>query len=337
MRDVSDHPPQQPGMDRRRFLVTSLAGAFVAPLPGEAQKPGKMYRIGLCHVGLDHEPPSLPTLKQALAEKGYVEGKNLVFDWRNQESETTANAQTRAWVTAGYDLLVAFEDQCVRAALAASTTIPVVMVHAFDPAAAGYIKSVARPGGNITGPASFLNLIGKRLELLKEIDPRIRRVLVLTDRRDPFAPRQVEIAKKAAATLGVELVVRDTPTLGELERAFAKLAPREAEAVLVASPDVITNLTRPILAQAERARLPVAAHRKGWVELGALFSYSPDFAAAGPVAARYVDQIFKGAKPAEIPVEEISAIDLVINRGVAKKLGLTIPPAVLVRAVEVID
>jgi putative tryptophan/tyrosine transport system substrate-binding protein len=106
---------------------------------------------------------------------------------------------------------------------------------------------------------------------------------------------------------------------------------------LVASPDVITNLTRPILALAQRARLAIAAHRKGWVELGALFSYAPDYPAAGTVAARYVDQIFKGAKAAEIPVEEISAIDLVVNRGVAKRLGITIPPAVLLRAAEVID
>jgi putative ABC transport system substrate-binding protein len=321
------------------LLIMVIAASVMPLLPttGGAQHSGKTWRIGLCHVGLDHEPPSLPTLKQALSEKGYVEGKNLVFDWRNQESETTANAQTRAWVAAGYDLLVAFEDQCVRAARAASTTIPIVMVHAFDPASAGYIKSLARPGGNITGPASSLNLIGKRLELLKEIDSRLRRVLVLTDHRDPFAPRQMEIARQAAATLRLELVERNTPTLAELERVFAALGPREADAVLVASPDVITNLTRPILALAQRARLAIAAHRKGWVELGALFSYAPDYPAAGTVAARYVDQIFKGAKAAEIPVEEISAIDLVVNRGVAKKLGITIPPAVLLRAAEVID
>jgi ABC-type uncharacterized transport system substrate-binding protein len=325
------------GKVRATLIGAVAAGALLLPPIAASAQPGKIWRIGLCHVGLDHEPPSLPTLKQALREKGYVEGKNLVFDWRNQETETTAHAQTRAWVAAGYDLLVAFEDQCVRAARAASSTVPIVMVHAFDPAGAGYIKSVARPGGNITGPASFLNLIGKRLELLKEIDPRIRRVLVLTDHRDPFAPRQVEIARQAAAGLGVEVILRDTPTVAELERTFAALAPREAEALLVASPDVTTNLTRPILALAERARLPIAAHRKGWVELGALFSYSPDFAVAGTIAGRYVDRIFKGARPAELPVEEISAIDLVVNRGVAKKLGLTIPPAVLVRAAEVID
>jgi ABC-type uncharacterized transport system substrate-binding protein len=329
-------------MERFGNVCTSLIGviavcASLFPTGAASAQQVKTWRIGLCHVGLDHEPPSLPTLKRALAEKGYVEGKNLVFDWRNQESEATAHAQTRAWVAAGYDLLVAFEDQCVRAARAASSTVPIVMVHAFDPAGAGYIKSMARPGGNVTGPASFLNLIGKRLELLKEIDPRLRRVLVLTDHRDPFAPRQLEIARKAAAGLGVEVIVRDTPTLAELGRTFAALGSREAEAVLIASPDVTTNLTRPVLALAERARLPIAAHRKGWVELGALLSYAPDFAVAGTIAGRYVDRIFKGARPAELPVEEISAIDLVINRGVARKLGLTIPPAVLARAAEVID
>jgi putative ABC transport system substrate-binding protein len=323
----------------RRALLTLTLLAFVSALPSaaHAQQTGKIWHIGLFHVGLDHEPPSLPTLKEELTHLGYVEGKNLVFDWRNQESEETAQEVAREWVAKGYDLIVAFEDQCVRAAKKATSSIPIVFVHALDPIAAGYIRSLSRPGTNITGPVSNLTLIGKRLELLKRIDPQVSRVLVLTDHDDPFAHSQLELARTFAAPLGIELVERNTPTRAELERAFAELKPHEVDGVIVASNDVITNLSRPIVTLAERARLPLVAHRRGWVEMGALFSYAPDFAAAGPVAARYIDKILRGQKPADLPVEEISRIDLVINQKVAEKLGLTIPPDVLLLAEEIIE
>src|SRR5215208_6349646 len=186
----------------------------------------------------------------------------------------------------GPDLIVAFEDQCVRVAKGATSTIPIVFVHPFDPVAAGYVKSLSRPGGNITGPVSHLDLLGKRLQLLKEINPRLRRVLVLADHRDPFSPGQLELARTAAAVLGIELVEHDTPTLVELERVFAELTPGEIDGVVVASSSVTTNLSGSILALAERARVPFATQRKGWVEKGALFSYASDFPAAGFIAAR---------------------------------------------------
>ena len=323
---------------RRRKFIAILGGAAVTwPLAAHGQQTGKVWRIGLFHVGLDHEPPSLPTLKQELTRLGYIEGKNLVFDWRNQESEETARAVAQEWVAAGYDLIVAFEDQCVRVAKEATSTIPIVFVHPFDPVAAGYVKSLSRPGGNITGPVSHLDLLGKRLELLKEINPRLRRVLVLGDHRDPFSPGQLELARRAAAVLGIELVEHDTPTLVELERVFAELTPGEIDGVVVASSSVTTNLTGSILVLAERARVPFVTHRKGWVEMGALFSYASDFPAAGPVAAHFIDKIFKGAKPGDLPAEEISRIELVVNLKTAARLGLTIPPSILARTDEVIE
>lgn len=330
-------------MFRIRRLFSGAASAIIwfgalAPVPfAAAAAAEKIWHVGLCHVGLDHEPPSLPTLKQALADRGYIDGKNLRFDWRNQESEETANEVTKSWVAAGADLIVAFEDQCVRAARAATRDIPIVFVHAFDPVAAGYIASLARPGGNITGPVSNQYLISKRLELLKELLPGLGRVLVLTDPADPLAPPQVERAKEAAAALKVELLVKEAETAADLERIFTDVKLNQIGGLVVASPDLITNQTHVILDLAEKARIPVAAHRKGWVEMGALLSYAPDFAAAGPIAADYIDRIFKGAHPTDLPANVIPQIQLVINLRRARELGFNISPTALARADEVIE
>jgi putative ABC transport system substrate-binding protein len=327
----------------RRRVFTALVGvaALVAALIGFSQsdeglaQEGKVWRVGLCHVGLDHEPPSLPTLKQELTRLGYVEDKNLVFDWRNQESEETADTQIRDWVAKNYDLIVAFEDQCVRAAKAATSTIPIVFAHTSDPVVAGFIKSLSHPGGNITGPISNPTLVGKLVELLKRFDPQLRRVLVLTDHHhDIFTP---EVARRTAAALGVETFERNTPTAVEVERAFAELKRDEVGGLIVASNDLRTNFRTQVLAAAERARVPIAAHRKAWVEGGALLSYSTDYAAAGPVAARYIDKIFRGAKPSDLPAEEMSKIVLIVNFKAAKHFGLSVPADILVQAGEVIE
>jgi putative tryptophan/tyrosine transport system substrate-binding protein len=288
-------------------------------------------------VGLDHDPPSLYSLKEELARLGYIDGKNLVFDWRNQESAETADIQIREWVAKNYDLIVAYEDQCVRAAKAATSTIPIVFGHTSDPVEAGFIQSYSRPGGNITGPVTNITLTGKRVELLKRMDPQLRRVLVLTDHHDAASSAWIEAARKTAAGLGVDIVERNTHTAAELERAFAELKPGEVGGVIAASMYVITNLTTPILTMAERARVPVASHNINWVKAGALLSYGPDVVAAGPIAARYIDKIFRGAKPADLPVEEVSKVILVINLKTAQRLGLSVPPDILVQADEVIE
>jgi putative ABC transport system substrate-binding protein len=296
----------------------------------------KTWHIGLCHVGLDHVPPSVPALHQALNEMGYEDGKNLRFDWRNQADEAAAEATTQEWVAAGVDLIVTFEDQCVRAAKAATSEIPIVFVHALDPLTSGYIESLARPGGNITGPVSNLGLIAKRLELLKEIDPQLQRVLLLFDAKDPFVQTAAR-ARQAAPALGLELVERDAHSAADLERIFAELQPGQVGGVVVASLDLMTNQTHAIIELAEKAGLPLAGHRRQWVEWGALFAYGTDFPEAGRVAARYVDRILKGANPGELPVEELSGLILTINLERAQELGITIPPEVLLRADEVIE
>jgi putative ABC transport system substrate-binding protein len=297
-----------------------------------AEEAPKVWHVALCHVGLDHEPPGLDTLHQALNAMGYVDGKNLRFDWRNQVDASAAEATVKNWVAAKVDVIVAFEDQCVRAAASATKKIPIVFVHIYDPVVGGYVKSLAKPGGNLTGVLSNLGLIGKRLELLKEIDPRLENVLVLSDRTDPYAANEVALARKAAAGVGVKLVERDAHSESDLRRVFADLKPGQVGAVIVASPDLQTNHPRLIIKLSNDARLPVAGHREAWVEWGALVSYSSDFPSAGPKAARYIDKIFKGANPGDLPVEQVSEIVIKVNEQRARELGLTIPQSVRVRA-----
>ena len=322
---------------RKRWPVALATLCLLIPQPALAQKPNKVWHVALCHVGLDHEPPGLQTLHQALNDMGYVDGKNLKFDWQNQPDAAAAEATIKKWVAAKIDLIVGFEDQCVRAAKAATTKIPIIFVQIYDPQRAGYIKSLAHPGGNLTGTVGNLKLIDKRLELLREIDPRVRNVLVLSDERDPYAGGELALARKAAARLGMKLVERNAHTETDVKKVFADLKPGEVDAIIVASPDLQTNHPKLIIQLSEAARLPVVGHRDAWVEWGALLSYSTDGNTAGPVAARYIDKIFKGANPGDLPVEELSVTILAVNAKRARELGLTIPPALQVRADRVIE
>jgi putative ABC transport system substrate-binding protein len=311
-----------------------LAAAFLAASSQSAlaQNAPKVWHVALCHVGLDHEPPGLDTLHHALNDMGYVDGKNLWYDWRNQRDGAAAAATIKEWVAGKVDVIVGFEDQCVRAASLATKTIPIIFVHIYDPLAASYIKSLAHPGGNLTGVVSNLSLIGKRLEVLKEIDPRLESVLVLSDRNDPYSASELKLARQAAARLGLKLVERDAHAEADLKRVFADLKPGQVGAVIVASPDLQTNQPRLIIKLSDDARLPVAGHRAAWVDWGAVVSYSSDLPLAGPKAARYIDKIFKGANPADLPVEEVSEIVIKVNPTRAHEFGLTIPQSVLVRA-----
>jgi putative tryptophan/tyrosine transport system substrate-binding protein len=214
------------------FAVVPIVGALLhASAVVDAADRSKTWHIGLCHVGLDHEPPSLPTLHQALNEMGYGDGKNLRFDWRNQADEATAEATMKEFVAAGVDLIVAFEDQCVRAAKAATSEIPIVFLHAFDPVAAGYIKSLARPGGNLTGLTSMSrDLAPKRLELIREIVPGISRLAVLTTAK-PTAALQMKDTEAAARSLGISLQaleVRDPTTSRARLRPWRVSEPRRS-------------------------------------------------------------------------------------------------------------
>jgi putative ABC transport system substrate-binding protein len=333
-------------------LILILAVAILlAQLAAAAQQAGKVYRIGLFHVGLDHVPPSLDGLREGLKALGYdvpassipkvstvFEGSNIRLDWRNLADERAARQTARDFVRDRVDLIVAFENQAVRAAQAATVEGPVVFLHVSDPVSEGFVKSLARPGGNVTGIADYFGeLQAKRLELFKELVPELRRFLVLTDHTDPATPRLMGEISRATTQLRVQLVERTATTATDLTQIFASLKTGDGDAVVIASPTLITKLPSLILRLSSQRRLPLASHRRELVPEGVLFSYGPDFSALGRDAARYVDRILKGAKPADLPVQQASRLELVINLKTAKALGLTIPQTLLLRADEIIE
>jgi len=331
------------GEPRRTIENPKYAGIFAIALAFafggaavEAQQPKKVWRVGLSHVGLDHVPPSLEPLRQELRKLGYEEGKNIHLDWRNLPDEDAANATAKEFVRNRVDLIVAFENQTIRAAKAATSEIPIVFLHASDPLADGFVKSMARPEGNLTGFFGLGDLPAKRLELFKEMVPKMRRLLLLIDNQDPVTPRYAGEIRTLAAHLKLRLVERRATTQADIERVFAALKRGEVDGVFPGSPNLNLKFSALMVRLASEKRVPFAAHRREWVEQGALFSYAHDIGTVGPLAAQYIDRILKGAKPSDLPVQEPTRFEFVINLKTAKQLGLTIPQTVLFRADKVI-
>ena len=338
-------------MDRRCFLLTAVAGALAAPLAAKAQPAGKVWRIGLFHVGLDHVPPSLDGLRAGLSALGHnvgtaavpkvstvIEGPKIRLDWRNLPDEDAARETARSFVRDRADVIVAFENQAVRAAQAATSEIPVVFVHVTDPIAEGFVKALSRPGGNLTGISDYYGeLHAKRLQLFTELVPGLRRLLVLTDRADPATARLLVDIQRESQRLRLQLVERNATTEADLRQVFASLKKSEVDGVAIVSPNLITKFPSLILRLSSERRLPLGSHRKAMSHEGALFSYGPNYSALGRDAAEYVDRILKGAKPADLPVQQASRLEFVINLKTAKALGLTIPPSLLLRADQVIE
>ncbi len=319
-------------------IIALGLGILPLALSTAGQQPAKVSRIGLFHVGLDHVPPSLEGLREGMKALGYEEGKNIRLDWRNLADEGAARETAQAFVRDRVDLIVAFEGQTVRAAKAATSYIPILFLHVTDPVKEGFAKSLSRPGGNLTGFYDlFGDLLAKRIELLKELVPRLRRLLVLVDPQDLAMPQQLAEVRKAGQALRLQLVEQEVAYQTDLERVFGSIKPGDVQGVFVASPILVTNFFSLIPRLAAARNLPLPASQKGWVERGALFSYGPNFDAMGREAARYVDKILKGTKPADLPVEQVSRLELVVNLKTAKALGLTIPPSILVRADQVIQ
>jgi putative ABC transport system substrate-binding protein len=309
----------------------------VGPLAVESQQAGKVWRIGLFHVGLDHVPPSLDGLREGLASRGYEEGKTIQLDFRNLADEEAARVTARDFVQRNVDLIVAFEPQTVRAAKAATSTIPIVFLHVLDPIAAGFVASLAHPGGKLTGFGQFSDFALKRLQILKSIVPATRRVLTFMAIDDPTDPAELAALRQAAASLRLELVERPVRDQADVERVFASLKPGEVQAVVIAEGNLTTKFPALILSLATKRKLPMSMHRKDWTQRGALFSYGPDYPAMGRNAARLVDRILRGTRPSDLPVEQVTKVEFIINLKTAKALGLTIPPSVLAQADEVIE
>jgi putative ABC transport system substrate-binding protein len=320
-------------------LVIALgAGALIARLPTFAQQQGKVWRIGLLHIGDDHMPPSYEPLREGMRALGYEEGRNVWYDFRNISDDGAALEAARTLVRERVDLIVAFDQEACNAAHKAAATIPIVMINAYNAIAAGFAKTLAKPGGNMTGFAGRAELPAKELEILHEIAPKLRRVLLLFDSRDAASIGWRGDVRKAAKILRVSLIERDAGDPDSLNMVFGKLKTGDAEAVLFASPTVRHRYQKQVLALASSRGMAMVGSRKDMVAAGALFSYSYDFAKVGRLAAgRYVDRVLKGTNPGDLPIEEVTEYELVVNRGVAQRHGWTLSQTVLVRAGRIVD
>jgi len=328
-------------MDRRAFLA-GAAGLVAAPLVAEAQQAGKVPRIGfLSLTSPSDRPPLLDAFLQSLRELGWVEGQNIVIDYRYAEGRLDRLPDLAAeLVRLKVDLIIASAGtQVATAAKNVTETIPIVMIAVRDPVGIGLIASLARPGGNVTGVSGSAGLewVAKQLELLKETVPKIRRVAILSNPANAYHQLAIREVNVAARSLGVQLQLLEARGPNEFDGAFAAMAKERVGALLVLS-DSIFNSHRTRLADlAARSRLPAAYGVRESVEAGGLMSYGPSFLDFYRRAATYVDKILKGAKPGELPVEQPTKFELVVNLKTAKALGLTLPPSLLARADQVIE
>jgi ABC-type uncharacterized transport system substrate-binding protein len=317
------------------IAVVLLAVAAIA----EAQQPRKMPRIGfLSGISLSFNAARIEAFKQGLRELGYVEGKNIVIEWRSAEGKLDRlPAFAAELVNLNVDVIITTGQVSTRPTNEATRTIPIVMAQDPDPVGAGFIASLARPGGNITGLSSLSpEISGKRLELLKETVPKLSRVAVLgtsTTAGNAQALRETELA---AGAITVKLQYLDVRGPKDIETAFRAASKERAEAVLVLGGPVLASQRTRVVELVGNSRLPAIYGQPEFVEAGGLMSYSVSYTDLYRRAATYVDKILKGTKPADIPVEQPKKFDLIINLKVAKQIGLTIPPNVLARADKVI-
>jgi putative tryptophan/tyrosine transport system substrate-binding protein len=325
---------------RRRFVqgagaVGLALGAGCRWLPPQ-QQPAKVHRIGYLSPGV--RQPYMEGLRQGLQELGYTDGGNLAIDWRLADGDSNRLAAFAAdLVRSEVDVTVAFGDLAIRALKNATSTVPIVMVNSRDPVSSGFVASLARPGGNVTGLSTMrAPLAGKRLELLKDTAPAASRVALLWNRSVADLSTEYRETEEAAQSLRVQLQSFGVEGSGDFERAFGDMLREQAEGLLVLSDVLMTRNTERIVAFAAQARLPAMFGHREYADAGGLMAYGPSRIDGLHQAAYYVDRILKGAQPAELPVEQPTKFDLAINLKTAQALGLTIPPHVLAQATEVI-
>ena len=328
------------GAKRAKAICLALCALLLAPcVSAKAQQPAKVSRIGFLNALFPTTNPArIEAFRQGLRDFGYAEGKNIVIEYRYAERKVDRlPALAAQLVSLKVDVIVTSASQETRAAKEATSTIPIVMTNDPDPVGTGFVASLARPGGNITGLSTLSpELSGKRLELLKEIIPKLSRVAVLGSSSSPDNAdtlREVELAAKA---LKVTLQYLNVLGVNDIETSFRAAGKERADAVLVLSNSVLTSQRRKIIELAAKSRLPASYARPEFVESGGLMTYGVSLIDNYRRAATYVDKILKGTKPADLPVEQPTKFELVINLKAAKQIGLTIPPNVLARADKVI-
>jgi putative tryptophan/tyrosine transport system substrate-binding protein len=327
-------------MERRTFMAMLTGGIVVAPLVAEAQQAPKIVKIGVLFVS---DPAVvahfLEAFRQGLRELGYVEGKTFVLEVRSSGGRFERLPElARELVGLKVDVIVTPTDAAIAAVKRETQTIPIVMAVSSDPVGTGFVASLARPGGNVTGLSSMSpELSGKRLELLREVVPGLSRVAFLWNPDVRGAMFDYKETEGAARSLRLQLQSVEVPRAEDFDRAFSAITKERAQALIMPAGNPVGMANRGQIASfAQRNRLPSMYSQNEYVDAGGLMSYGPSTPDMFRRAATYVDKILKGAKPADLPVEQPSKFELVINLKTAKQIGVTIPPNVLARADKVI-
>jgi putative tryptophan/tyrosine transport system substrate-binding protein len=323
-------------VDRRAFLGTLAGSILAAPLAAEAQQAGKIYRIGVISASSPSSDPNWEVFVEKLRELGYVPGQNVVIERRVGEGRSEISYAAAVELPQGkIDVIWVGGTPGALAVKRTTSTVPVVFIAVSDPLGSGLVASLSRPGGNITG-LTHINkeTHEKRVQLVKELIPRVSRIAVLAG---PSGRLTLADTQAAAQALGLQVDVVEVRAADELEAAFSQAGRGSAQA-LVVLPDALFFAQRLRIGQlAATNRLPTVFELKGYVSVGGLMSYGADLSEQVRRSAVYVDRILKGAKPADLPVEQPTKFELVINLKTAKALGLTIPPSLLQRADQVIE
>jgi putative ABC transport system substrate-binding protein len=321
-------------IDRRTFLTGTGAVLLAAPLAAEAQK---VHRIGVLLFSTPTTDPQIEAFRRGLRELGYVEGRNVTFDYGFADGHPERLPQLAVeLVSRRPDLIFALGGDVAPYAKSATTSIPIVVAVSVDPVMSGLVGGLARPSGNVTG-VTFVQseLAGKRIQLLKEAAPAVSRVGVIWNPQHPDG--EIESTWNAARSLGVEVKSLEVRGPADFDKTFETVARERVQAVIVVSSRLMSLNRQRILDFAAKNRLVLVSGWGAWAAEGALLSYGPELDVVVRRAASYVDKILKGAKPADLPIEQPTKFDLVINLKTAKALGLKIPPSLLGRADQVIE
>ena len=325
---------------KAKILVYALPALILAVIHvAEAQQPKQLPRVGYLASGSrSSELSHIEAFNEGLRGRGYTQGQNIIIEYRFAEGKLDRLPTLGAdLVWSKVDVIVTGGGPTARAAKDATKSIPTVLVNISDPVALGFVASLAKPGGNMTGLASIqTDLGGKRVELLKEILPQLSRLAVLANRDVPGYGVQMKEVEVAAQTIGLQLQVEDIRGPNDLEKAFSAITKGRAGALLGLTNPTFNILRSRIAELAVKSRLPTMYGDRAFVDSGGLISYGPDVLDSFRRAAVYVDKILRGAKPAELPVEQPRKFEFMINLKTAKQIGLTIPSTVLVRADRVI-
>ena len=324
---------------RRKVLLAIATTLLAMPLAGETQNAQKVYRVGyLGNSSASLEPDLVEAFRQGMRDRGYIEGKNLVIEFRWAEGRYHRFASlVTDLIHLPVDVIVTAGTPGTLAAKNATKTIPVVMAVSGDAVGTGLVDSLAHPGGNVTGLTTMASeLEGKRIELLLEILPRLARIAVLKNDINPLMPIQFRQTAAAAKSSGVALEAVDIRAVDDFEKAFASIAKARPDAIIVLADRFLLAERERILTFAAKERFAAMYPYREFVERGGLISYSPNYAESFRSAARYVDKILKGTKPADLPVEQPTKFELVVNMKTAKTLGFKIPNSILLRADGVI-